>query len=107
MAELETTQPDPDKTTLHTLVKQISEKGLCPDCQRIHNYHSERKNQGVKTDYHQALLTPGTTMPGPPERIICEDCGTENNPLRDTCRKCKKPLSKIKIYDARGRLLYG
>jgi hypothetical protein len=108
LKELETAQPDPDLFTLEALVKQIAERGLCPRCQKVHNYAAKKALQGEPTDYNQMIITPGSAnLPGPPDRIICEHCGEGNNPFRNTCRRCKKPLNPRRLYDARGKQIYG
>jgi len=108
LAALETAQPDPDSKLLHELTKRIAENGLCPNCQKIHNYAANQSLHGNKTDYNQRVITPGSQrLPGPPTRVICEHCGEGNNPLRNTCRKCKKPLPPRRLYDARGKVIYG
>jgi len=106
LKELQTTRPDPDGTMLQALVEQIAENGKCPTCQEIHNYNAKKALMGEATDYNQRIMTPGLLIPGKPERIVCEDCGGGNNPLRDTCRYCKKPLNRRRLVDARGRI-YG
>lgn len=107
LASLETTQPDPDSKLLHELAKRVTQNGLCPKCQKMHNYAAKQELSGHKTDYNQHVMTPGSQkLPGKPIRVTCENCGEGNHPLRNTCRKCNKPLSQRRLYDARGENIY-
>jgi hypothetical protein len=104
LRHLETTRPDPDGIILHALVDQIAKNGLCIECQKKHNYSVKKQLEGESTDFNPRIMTPGLIIPGGPERIVCEECGGENNPRRNTCRYCKKPLNPRRLYDARGKI---
>lgn len=49
---LNTTDSDPDSEKLFELMRMIAKNGMCPNCQRVHNYYAQQEQKGIKTDYY-------------------------------------------------------